>query len=87
MNFVTDEKGARVCPACKWKTKERSKKTKSEKYKKFKPKPKPKTTNYTIAQICRMLEEYNRKHNTYISYGEFVKMLEDGNTNFEDLLI
>lgn len=40
-----------------------------------------KTRNLSINQIIALLEEYNRKHGTKYTYGQFVELAESGKIN------
>ena len=43
----------------------------------LKIKNRPVKISDSIDRICHLLKIYNEKHGTYLSYGEFVKKLEN----------
>lgn len=73
--FTNQKGGARVCDNCK---KETAKQTKERQYELYRAKP-PKTEKKkkikTLRQIEKERAEYNKKHNTWLSYGQYVSMV------------
>lgn len=86
--FITDNEKARVCTKCKEATQRRKREANTKNYKSLKlERRKSVTAKYSIAQISSLMNRYNQKHNTCITYGKFVQMLEDGGISAEDLTI
>ena len=64
--FRNPDENERLCPECK-KIKESKKKSK----------PKVKANKRkSIWQIIRELEQYNKEHGTWLSYGEYVSLVD-----------
>lgn len=60
--FETAACNVKYCPGCR---------------KKAKSKPIPERTNKSLADVMRELDEYNRTHGTFLTYGKWVLMNEE----------
>ena len=85
--FKSEQKFKRFCPECLarhckacWQREQKSTKA-------LKPKPKKKVEKpkYTIGKICAIQERYNKEHNTFLHYGDIVKLIEEGSINTKTL--
>lgn len=75
--FYTGEKGKQLCPNCKEQNRIEREAQQKESYKAVKPNNKPKKRKpfKSIPQIEKERAIYNKEHNTYLSYGQYVSMV------------
>jgi sortase (surface protein transpeptidase) len=74
--FYTTQK-AQLCPECKEKIRTRREEQQKESYKAVRPNDKPKKRKpfKSIPQIEKERAIYNKEHNTYLSYGQYVALV------------
>lgn len=75
--FYTGEKGKQICPNCKEQNRIERETKQKENYKSVKPNNKPKKRKpfKSISQIEKERAIYNKEHNTYLSYGQYVALV------------
>lgn len=74
--FTNQKGGARVCDTCKKATAKQIKQRQYELYRAKPPKTEKSKKIKTLRQIEKERAEYNKKHNTWLSYGQYVSMFE-----------
>lgn len=82
--FEWTSKNKRVCPTCDEIREERKKERKREKYRSVKlekAKQKKTSIDFSITELVRIMEKYNREHKTKYTYGQFVELLRCGKIN------
>jgi hypothetical protein len=74
--FYTTQK-AQLCPDCKEKNRTQTEEQQKEVYRAAKPKTKTKKIKpfKSISQIEKERAIYNKEHNTYLSYGQYVVLM------------
>lgn len=77
--FETESKNKSFCDDCVKRRKRERWQRKNEENKK----PKFSTKKLSIREVVKMLDKYNKKHNTNYSYGYFVYLLENEKINLK----
>ena len=75
--FTAFSRGALRCAECKLEHKRRTAATGMVSFRNGK-KSKPYKVKKSIREVLKELEEYNKKHGTRLSYGQFVQKMEAG---------
>ena len=73
--YESTSNNAKYCPECR---KQREREYWRQKSESFKKPSKIKRKSIPLGRVVRMLDKYNKVHNTRYSYGYFVYLLESG---------
>lgn len=73
--FRTDNERVRLCLSCKEHNKKLDTQRNIKERKKFKIENKKITKSFSLLEITRLLEKYNKEHGTKYTYGQFVKLI------------
>ena len=76
--FKTNNKRVKLCALCKKKHKEETNRKTNNLHKRVKPKSIKCKGSYSLTECITLLEKYNKKNNTQLSYGKFVELMNRG---------